>query len=116
MKEARVPIFLALVLLLGLPLAAAADCASGFLEPGSSLCVNTDSFVSSASASGSSDVVVKWTVTLFINGSPPDLLFSQKSTSLFQDFSSGSGQYQACAERTTNHTTGANVMICITGS
>jgi hypothetical protein len=117
-----VPALAFLALLLGLPLTASAECASGFLNPGSTVCLNVSFATTSISASGSSDANIRWTVLSFVNGSGFTELFLQKSQGFAVSYDSTSNptlfpaDFYACAHRGSHHGAGANFQLCLSGS
>lgn len=108
-----VPASLVLAVLIAAPHRADADCASGFLAPGSLVCVTTGSFASSsATVTTSSDGTIKWDVYLTTSvGST--LLHQEKSLGFTASYSAGFGEYSVCGDRTSNHTMGTNYSLCI---
>jgi hypothetical protein len=107
------PAALLLALLVVAPDRASADCTSGLLAPGSTVCVSAPSqFSSSATVTASSDVLVKWDVWLTINPATT-LVHEEKTLGFTTQFSAGTGWYTACATRPSNHTTGANFSLCV---
>lgn len=111
-----------LALLLGVPLTASAECASGFLNPGSTVCLNVSFATTSVSASGTSDANVRWTVLNFVNGSGFTELFVQKSQAFAVSYDSTSNpslfpaDFYACAHRGSHHGAGANFQLCLSGN
>lgn len=114
MTRFLVPVSLVLALLIAAPRRADADCTSGFLAPGSTVCVSTGtSAVSSATVTASSDVNVRWDVYVTINPTTT-LLHEERSTGFTASYSAGTGVYSACATRGSEHQVGANFSLCIT--
>lgn len=111
--HSTLPILFGFLVLLTLPLSAHAQCGGGTVIPGDSICLQPFYATSSVTATGVSDVNVEFTV----GESGGATLFQMTSTS-FSWNSVGSaatfpGYFLVCARRKSNHTTSANVTLCI---
>jgi hypothetical protein len=110
-RPRAVPILIAAIALLSVPLAAYSQCGGGTVLPGADVCLQPFSATSSVTADGVSDVVVVFTVN-----QSGTTLFSSKGTSFSWSTTNPSlfpGYFLVCAHRPSNHTTSANVTLCI---